>query len=280
MEQRSNEWYEARKGRVTGSAVGAILGLSSFATTDDVMRRMVREYYNQEPDFKGNVATDYGTFNEPNALEDYQLESGNDVEECGFYTHADWLGASPDGLIGDKGLIEIKCPYGKRNDQPPVFLPIDEQPHYYAQIQIQLYCTGREWCDFYQWSAYGSNLERVNYNPQWIEMFLPQLELFYQDYIESIKPENAWRYLDGGELVKTYKESLAALDVAKSDVEDAKQALIDATDGRGGQIGSLKITKVEKTGSISYAKALKDIAPEADLELYRGKGSEYWKISG
>lgn len=278
MEQRTAEWFNARKGRITGSAVGAILGLCKYATSEDVMRRMVREYHGQESDFKGNAATDYGTINEANALEDYKLETGNDVQEEGFVTYSDWLGASPDGLVGDDGLIEIKCPYAKRNDLNPEFLPIDEQPHYYAQMQIQMFCTGREWCDFYQWNCYGSKLERVNYNPQWIEMFFPELELFYQVYLTARNPENAWRYLDGGELVKTYKEKLAALEVAKSEVEDAKQELIDATNGEGGKIGDLTISKVSKKGSISYAKAIKDVAPDADLELYRGKDSEYWVV--
>ena len=115
MEQRSAEWFAARLNRVTGSAIGAILGLSPFATPADVMRRMVREYHGQESEFKGNVATEYGQQNEQNAIADYEMQSGNKVQECGFFVHPDfeWLGASPDGLIGDDGLIEVKCPYGK-----------------------------------------------------------------------------------------------------------------------------------------------------------------------
>lgn len=277
MEQRSEEWFEARKGRITGSAVGAILELSPFATSEDVMRRMVRDYYGQESEFKGNIATEYGEMNEPNAIADYEMNTGIKVQSCGFYTHQDWLGASPDGLIGNDGLLEVKCPFSLRHGGD--FKYIHEQMHYYAQMQIQMYVTGRQWCDFYQWSAYGDKLERVNYDPQWIELNLPILESFYELYLVAINPENAWRYLDGGELVQKYQQAIAALEVAKSDVEDAKQALIDATNGEGGQIGSLKITKVSKKGSVSYAKAIKDLAPDADLELYRGKNTEYWKIS-
>lgn len=279
IEQRTQAWFEQRKGRVTGSAVGAILGLSPFAKPDDVMRRMVREFHGYDSEFKGNPATDYGTNNEPNALIDYTMEHGNVVQDCGFYQHNEWLGASPDGLIGNDGLIEIKCPFGLRNDSDPQFKSINDQMHYFAQIQIQLYVTGRQWCDFYQWNSYSSSCERVNYDPQWIEEFLPELETFYAQYLELRKEENAWRFLDGGDLEREYRRAMMALEVAKSDVEDAKQKLIDATNGIGGQIGTLKITKVSKKGSVSYAKAIKDIAPDADLELYRGKDSEYWKIS-
>jgi len=61
MEQRSNEWFAARKGRITGSAVGAILGLNPWAGRNDVMRRMVREYHNQPSEFTGNSATQWGS---------------------------------------------------------------------------------------------------------------------------------------------------------------------------------------------------------------------------
>lgn len=277
MEQRSNEWYEARKGRITGSAVGAILGLSPFTSRDDVMRRMVREYHGQPSDFTGNVATEYGTLNEPNALADYQMETDSVVVAEGFVMLGEWLGASPDGLIGDDGLIEIKCPYGLRHDSDG-FKSISEQMHYYAQIQVQLYVTGRAWCDFYQWSAYGSKLERVNIDPTWLEEKIPLLRSFYDEYIEQRKPENAWRYLDGGELVHKYKMALAALEVAQSELEEAKQALIDATSEKGGVIGDLKITLVERKGSVSYASAIKDLLPDADLSAYVGKPSQYWSI--
>ena len=278
MEQRSKEWFAARAQRITGSAIGAILGLSPFATPADVMRRMVRDYHGQPSEFKGNVATEHGTINEPNALADYVMQY-EQVIECGFFVHPDfeWLGASPDGLIGDDGLIEIKCPYSKRHDADG-FKPISEQQHYYAQMQYEMFCTGRKWCDFYQWSPYGDKLDRVNLDPLFIEETLPQLKSFYDEYLEQRKPENAWRYIDGGDLVQKYKMAKAALEVATAELEEAKQALIDATEGKGGKVGDLNITKAKRQGSIAYAKAVKELLPDADLEAYRGKESEYWVV--
>lgn len=278
MEQRSEEWFKARSNRITGSAIGAILGLSPFATPADVMRRMVREYNGQPSEFQGNVATEYGTLNEPNALADYQMQYG-EVVECGFYVHPDfeWLGASPDGLIGDDGLIEIKCPYSLRHSAEE-FKHISEQEHYYAQMQYEMFCTGRKWCDFYQWSPYGDNCVRVNFDPQFIEKTLPELRDFYDQYIDQRKPENAWRYIDGGELVQRYKMAKAALEVAESELEEAKQALIAATDGKGGKVGDLNVTLAKRQGSIAYAKAVKDLLPDADLEAYRGNSTEYWTV--
>jgi len=279
MEQRTDEWYQARKGRITGSAVGAVLGLSPFATPEDVMRRMVREYHGQESEFKGNVATEYGTISEPNAFADYELETGFIVQEVGFLQHPtiEWLGASPDGLVGANGVVEFKCPYGKRHDSEG-FKSISEQQHYYAQMQVEMMCSGREWCDFYQWSAYGSMLERVNLDPIWIGENMPKLEKFYQQYLIEREPQNAWRYLDGGNLVQAYKMAQAAVEVANAELEEAKQALIDAAGGKSCKIGDLNVTLVERKGSVSYAQAIKELAPGADLSKYVGKPSSYWQI--
>lgn len=279
MEQRSKKWFAARKNRITGSAVGAILGLSPWQKPSDVMRRMVREYLGEPSEFNGNPATEYGTRNEPNALIDYQMESGQKYEECGFILHSDWLGASPDGLIGDDGLVEIKCPFGLRNDADPQFKSISEQPHYYAQIQIQLLATNRKWCDLYQWSAYGSRLETVNFDPIWIEETLPKLKAFYDEYLVERESENAWKYIDGGQLVHDYKSKLAAFEVAKVELEEAKDALILAADGKSCQFGDVKVTLCTRKGSVSYAKAVKELLPDEDLERFKDKDSEYWRVS-
>lgn len=280
MEQRSAEWFAARKGRITGSAIGAILGLSPFSTPADVMRRMVRDYHGEPSDFKGNVATEYGQQNEPAAVADYELESGLKVVDVGFIVHPsfDWLGASPDSFVSDDGVLEVKCPFGKRHDVEESFLSAAEQQGYYAQMQYEMFCTGRNWCDFYQWSAYASRTERVNFDPQFIEDTLPQLKSFYDDYTEQRKPENAWRYLDGGDLVQRFKMAKAAVEVAAAELEEAKQALIDATGGKGGKVGDVNVTLAKRQGSIAYAKAVKDLLPDADLEAYRGGSSEYWVI--
>lgn len=260
--------------------VGAALGVNPWSKPDDAMRRMVRDYYDQPSEFTGNIATEYGTNNEPNATEDYQFETGNTVIEVGFIQHSDWLGASPDGLIGEDGVLEIKCPYGMRDAKNESdFKSIDDQPHYYAQMQIEMLSTGREWCDFYQWSAYASKLERVNFDPFWIEENLPKLKAFYDKYLVEREPDNAWRYIDGGQLVYNYKLKKAAFDVAKQEFEEAKAALIEAADGKSCTIGDVKVTMVNKKGSISYANAVKDLLPDADLSKYEGKASQSWRIT-
>ena len=74
--QRSTEWHEQRKGRVTGSISGAILGLNPFMSPEQALRRMVRDYHNVESEFTGNIATEYGSLNEPIAQLAYTTKTG------------------------------------------------------------------------------------------------------------------------------------------------------------------------------------------------------------
>ena len=286
MEQRNEEWYEARKGRITGSIVGAILGLSPFMKTKDVMRQMVREYHGADREFQGNTATNYGTNHEPLALADYQLQY-NKVELCGFFPKGSALGASPDGLIGDDGLIEIKCPYSKKDDLQPVFKSIDEQPHYYAQIQFQLYCTDRQWCDFYQWSAHGHKVERVEINEAWLDENLPKIGDFYGKYL--IEREQPKSYLEpkhkdlsseiAEQLVIQYQEINDAIKDLEAQKKGLLEELVQVCGEQDSVINGHKLTKVVREGAISYAKAIKDLVPDADLSAYQGKPTEYWKLS-
>lgn len=279
MEQRSESWFKARKGRVTGSVVGAILGLAPYMKRADVMRSMVREYHGQPREFQGNAATEWGTAMEDTAKADFEIETGLNVDEASFVQwDEDWLGASPDGYVGENELLEIKCPYGLRNQSPVMFKTIMEQPHYYAQIQIQLLVTERVGCHFFQWSPHGNSNEYVPFDPEWINENLPKLREFYAEYLNE-REHNAWKHIDGGEFAKRYQLAKAALEVAKAEMEEAKEALITAVGPEGGQIGDLKVTKVAKKGAVSYQKAIKDLCPDADLEEYRGKDSEYWRIS-
>lgn len=216
MEQRSEAWFKARGGRVTGSAVGAILGLSPFAKPADVMRRMVRDYYGLPSEFNGNVATQWGTLHEAGAVAEYEMMTSRVVKPAYFVTHEDWLGASPDGYVSDKGLIEVKCPFGLRHEFAPVkFKMAKEQPHYYAQMQIQLFVTDRDWCDFWQWVPSDNNLERVHRDQKYIDTMLKGLRAFYNEYL--IEREKLEKYANGEE-IKSRKEKAGLLpDAAGSD---------------------------------------------------------------
>lgn len=283
IEQRSKEWFEQRKNRITGSAIGAILGVSPFTKPKDVMRRMVRDANGCESEFTGNIATDYGAANELVAMLDFALETGLQVEETGFHIHSDhdWLGASPDGFVGDDAVIEIKCPYGKRDSSD--FASIHEQLHYMAQIQYEMFCTGRKKCYFFQWSPKGTMLEVVEFNQSFIDGTLPRLKEFYEQFlIELESPEKHLaplvKTIDACKASARYEEALKTFNDAKVELEEAKEELIKLANGNKTVIGDFLVYPIERKGSISYAKVVKDLLPDADLEKYRGKPSTSWGV--
>lgn len=286
MEQRTQEWFEARKGRITASSVGAILGHAPYATRDDVMRRMVREYHGAPEEFEGNIATEYGTRNEAGALTEYVMETGNDVEQIGFVTREHWAGCSPDGLIGENGGLEIKCPFGLRKDEAPAFKTLKEQPHYYDQIQFSLWVTGRKWWDFYQWSPNGTMLERVEVDELWQGFSLPHLRQFHAEYVDERKTpdvhlEPKRPIIDTPEahrIMAEYDQICEALDRAEERKKELLADMVKIAGEKNVVFAGRKLTKTEKAGAIAYAKAVKALIPDADLEPYRGKPSSYWGV--
>lgn len=289
IEQRSPEWFEARKNRVTGSQVGAILGLNPYKKPAEVMRDMVRSYHGLASEFTGNVATEWGTANEQSATNQFEMfHSSVPVVETGFHVHPEhtWLGASPDGLLGDNGLIEIKCPYGQRKNEVPTFKALAEQAHYQAQVQIEMFCTGREFCEFYQWAPSGDMLETEHASEQWIFENLPKLQAFYNSFLIERELPNATRYLEAEHLEQndqtitdlvarfsSISDQVKALDIEKRDL---LAEIIERCGGRQSEINGHKLTKIERKGSIDYKKVpeLKGV----DLEAYRKQSSEYWSL--
>lgn len=285
-QQRTEEWFEKRRGRITGSNVGAILGLSKFMKPEDVMRNMVRDWHNYPTEFKGNVATDYGTYNEPIAITDYEQETKNTVIATGFHEYDTWLGASPDGLVDEDGLIEVKCPYGMRDKNPTEFISIDYQTHYWLQIQIQLFVTGREWCHFYQWSAHGEMLETVRFNPLAIDKYLPELRAFYDKYLVEREAPACIKYLEDKrqqlqceamlELYLAATEEIKKLEATRKDI---LAEIVTLAGGKDSEIAGHKLTQVHRDGAISYAKAIKELLPDADLTKYQSPPSSYWRLT-
>ena len=299
--QRSPEWFEARKGRVTGSMVGAILGLSPYMTRKDAMRSMVRAALGEPSEFEGNVATMHGNFYENYAIAEYEVRSCKDTREVGFVKYSDWLGASPDRMIDDGGgVLEVKCPFYIRKEPNPVFKTAEELPHYYAQMQIELLVTEAKYCHLYQWvppltAKDGSvireskdRLETVFPDKDWLETNLPILRDFWLEF-KSELANNSDDYRnplrveidtpDAHRAVAEYDQLVEAIANAE---ERKKELLLDIaamTNEQDGLIAGRKLTRVTREGSVSYAKIVKDKLPDLDLEPFRGKASQFWKLS-
>jgi len=155
-QQRTESWRAARRGKLTASNLGATLGLVSYTSRVEAFRRALGT-----DTFEGNEATRWGTENEPNALLDYQTLTGNIVHATGLHVHPTipWVAGSPDGFVGDVGMVEAKCPFYYKKGGGRLHKEIPK--HYYLQMNALLECCGREWCDFISWCPEGMAVYRV-----------------------------------------------------------------------------------------------------------------------
>ena len=152
MDQGSEEWFAARAGKVTASRLADVMAKTKSgygASRGNYMTELVLERLTgQRAEGFTNAAMQWGTQIEPDARAAYEFRTNFEVEEVGFIDHPTipMTGASPDGLIGDKGLIEIKCPNSATHID---YLLTGMVPRKYElQMQWQMACTGRQWCDF------------------------------------------------------------------------------------------------------------------------------------
>lgn len=171
--QGSGEWLDARRGLVTASTIGKLITPTLKLANNDTSRGLLLTLAAER--ITGHV--DYvhptwdmqrGTDDEPYAREAYREHYGP-VDEVGFITYTNnryTLGYSPDGLVGDDGLIEIKS--RRPNTQIAAFLNGAVPAANMAQLQAGMFVTGRKWCEYISYSA-GLPLfvKRVEADPAW-----------------------------------------------------------------------------------------------------------------
>lgn len=152
MEQRSDEWFSARLGCVTASRTADVMAKTKSgysASRANYMAQLITERLTGQPaEGFSSAAMQWGTDTEPQARMAYELMTGETVQETGFVLHPSikFFGASPDGLVGSDGLLEIKCPNTSTHIDT---LLADKVPSkYLTQMHVQMICTGRNWCDF------------------------------------------------------------------------------------------------------------------------------------
>jgi putative phage-type endonuclease len=152
MEQRSDEWFNARLGCVTASRTADVMAKTKSGTSASranyMAQLITQRLTGTASEGLSSAAMQWGTDTEPQARTAYELMTGETVEETGFVLHPtiEFFGASPDGLVRSNGLIEIKCPNTATHINT---LLSDTVPSkYITQMQVQMICTGREWCDF------------------------------------------------------------------------------------------------------------------------------------
>ena len=182
-EQRTDEWFAARLGKVTASRVADVIAKTKtgYSTSrENYMAQLVVERMTQKPtESYSNAAMQWGTDQEPFARAAYELAKDVMVEEVGFVPHPNipMAGASPDGFVGVNGLVEIKCPNTATMIETLLTKKCPQK--YFTQIQFQLACTDRVFCDYVVFDP------RM---PKHLQLFVTRIERD-EDYIAHIEDE-------------------------------------------------------------------------------------------
>lgn len=151
-EQGTPEWHQQRLGKATASKISDIIAKtkSGYSTSRaNYAAQLVAERLTGQPtECFTNAAMQWGTDHEADARRAYAFYSDADVAQCGFVDHPtiDMAGASPDGLVGEDGLVEIKCPITATHIATLQGQSIPDK--YRVQMLWQMACTGRSYCDF------------------------------------------------------------------------------------------------------------------------------------
>ncbi|WCJ38674.1 Restriction endonuclease type II-like superfamily protein [Euphorbia peplus] len=187
--QLSEEWFRLRRDRLTTSTFGTALGLWKGNRRFELWQDKVFPSEAQMQEAGKLAAMQWGVVNEAVAKDRYKNITGREVSSLGFAVHPakqfEWIGASPDGLLGgfpEGGILEVKCPFNK--GKPEVGLPWKTMPFYYMpQVQGQLEIMNREWSDVYCWTPNGSTIFRVNRDRDYWELIHGILREFWWEHV-------------------------------------------------------------------------------------------------
>lgn len=271
-----------RVGRITGSRVGAILGLNPYSTRADVLREMIRERFDAPREFTGNDATAYGKAKEPEALALYEAQTGAMTyggDDCILHPAHDFLAVTPDGLVDADGMVECKAPYRGN------YTHWQDKPYYTAQMRLQTEAARRNWCDFAVLDRAGQlHISRMDHDASWLPSVMGQLEDFMADYHKALsspdeylaereRADAEWKRAAG-----RYLDALRAVNEAEAIAKDARTSLLTLAGDHSAKGCGVQVIRSERAGSVAYAKALKDLAPDADLTPYTGKPTTVFTV--
>lgn len=188
----SIEWLDTRKKILTASNFGTICKRRATTSCQCLVKSLV------SPKNFISSPTEWGKSNEANAIRQLSDTLKIEIINCGLFISAQYpyLGATPDGLIGEKGLVEIKCPFSARNMVPDDGIRekkitiwkeeegefiLDKNHKWFYQIQGQLFVTQRKYCIFCVWTTRGLKHETVIFDEEFWKKIFPKLTKFYFD---------------------------------------------------------------------------------------------------
>ncbi len=194
IQQGTDDWKKIRLGKVTASHVADILAKTktgaSASRANYLIKVALQRVTGEAEEGFTSEAMQWGVDNEAQARIAYEATMGNFVDQVPFVDHPTikWFGASPDGLVGIDGLVEIKCPNSAthwdyfKSKQPP--------QKYITQMQAQMACTNRLWCDFVSFDPrmpHRSKLLIVRVNRD--DKFIAEMETEIKKFLDEVEVE-------------------------------------------------------------------------------------------
>ena len=199
VEQGSPQWFAQRCGKATASHISDIVAKTktgySTSRANYMAQLVVERMTNQVAESYSNAAMEWGVEQEVYARAAYEAKTGNMVDQVGAIDHPRiaMSAASPDGLVGDDGCLEIKCP----NTATHIDTILGEAPakKYYDQMQWQMVCANRSWCDFVSFDPrMPAHLQlfvkRIERNDEYIEQLEKEVVQFLMEVEDKVKKLN------------------------------------------------------------------------------------------
>ena len=208
VEQRSQEWFDIRRGKITSSEFHKILGDGKVKET--YLLEKIAEGIGGFSQPAVGPALEWGTELESTAIDVYTERTGIVVEKASFIPVNDYYGGSPDGLVPPDGIIEVKCPYTTVKHLKHGLIKTDADfkktsPEYYYQCISNMICANAQWCDFISYDPrvnqkYQMFIYRLNRNEDEVKSMQDKLEAAVKQLEElKTKLEPAIDSQDGAE---------------------------------------------------------------------------------
>lgn len=205
VEQGTEEWRRDRAGCITASRFADAIAMDKrnpgkpTEARNKYLRQIVAEILSGTPLHQvDSKSLSWGKEMEPKARREYEIRTGEFVERAGFVLHPEYefIGCSPDGLCGDDGGLEMKCPYAE--DVHIKTLIDGMPPDHMAQVQGNMFVTGRQWWDFVSFrpweedkaKPYRIHIQRIPRDDAYIEAMRLALLQFWSDVQRTIQAIN------------------------------------------------------------------------------------------
>lgn len=224
--QGSAEWFDLRCGKVTSSRVADAIAVLKIKKDESAARRHLRTkivseiFTGKHSESYVSLAMEWGTETEPLARTEYEMRTGNDVRLVGFVDHPtiEMAGASPDGMVGEDGCVEFKCP--QSNTHIDYLIAKKAPEEYQAQMLWVMACSGRQWCDFVSFDPRMPNKHKlliVRFNRD--EERIAGMEAGVRKFLREV--EELIGQLNDGEdyLVKRMEASIAGFGITQSETD-------------------------------------------------------------